>query len=252
MEPTSNGVLATTDRGCEDSRGMASRRRRDGQRIRILIADDHRSYAEALKTVIDLERGLLVTEVVTDGRSAVDKVAVERPDVVLMDVEMPVMDGIAATREIKRVFPDARIVVLAPEDDEVTLARAVEAGASGVVSKVRPVSEVADAVRAAFAGRPGFDPEEVDRMLSELGELREEDAAARARVERLTPRQIEILQLMADGLSPEEMASELGISRHTLRTHVQNILTKLGVHSKLQALAVAIRFGKVKARGPVA
>ncbi|HEX6207788.1 MAG TPA: response regulator transcription factor, partial [Actinomycetota bacterium] len=91
---------------------MASRGRREEQRIRILIADDHRSYAEALKTVIDLERGLMVTEVVTDGRSAVDRVAVGRPDVVLMDVEMPVMDGIAATREIKRVFPEARIVVL--------------------------------------------------------------------------------------------------------------------------------------------
>lgn len=231
---------------------MASRGRREEQRIRILIADDHRSYAEALKTVIDLERGLMVTEVVTDGRSAVDRVAVQRPDVVLMDVEMPVMDGIAATREIKRVFPEARIVVLAPDDDEVTLARAVEAGASGFVSKVQPVREVAEAVRAAFSGESGFDPEEVDRMLAVLGELREEDAAARARVERLTPRQIEILQLMADGLSPEEMATDLGISRHTLRTHVQNILTKLGVHSKLQALAVAIRFGKVKARGPVA
>lgn len=231
---------------------MASGRRQREQRIRVLIADDHRSFAEALKTVIDLERGLVVTEVVTDGRSAVDKVAVERPDVVLIDVEMPEMDGIAATREIKRLFPDARIVVLATDDDEVTLARAVEAGASGVVSKVRPVSEVADAVRAAFAGRSAFDPQEVERMLAELGDLRQEDAEARTRVERLTPRQIEILQRMADGLSPEEMAGELGISRHTLRTHVQNILTKLGVHSKLQALAVAIRFGKVSARGPVA
>jgi DNA-binding NarL/FixJ family response regulator len=236
-------------RGFEE---MASGQPQRKERIRVLIADDHRSFAEALKTVIDLERGLVVTEVVTDGRSAVDKVVVERPDVVLIDVEMPEMDGIAATREIKRLFPEARIVLLSADEDEVTLARAVEAGASGVVSKVRPVSEVADAVRAAFDGRPGFDPAEVDRMLAELGELRVEDAAARSRVERLTPRQIEILQRMADGLSPEEMADELGISRHTLRTHVQNILTKLGVHSKLQALAVAIRFGKVRARGPVA
>jgi len=231
---------------------MASGQRQRKERIRVLIADDHRSFAEALKTVIDLERGLVVTEVVTDGRSAVDKVVVERPDVVLIDVEMPEMDGIATTREIKRLFPDARIVVLTADEDEVTLARAMEAGASGFVSKVRPVSEVADAVRAAFAGRPGFDPAEVNRMLAELADLRQEDAAARTRVERLTPRQIEILQRMADGLSSEEMAGELGISRHTLRTHVQNILTKLGVHSKLQALAVAIRFGKVRARGPVA
>lgn len=228
-----------------------SRRRSDDSPIRVLIADDHRTFAEALKTVIDLERGVVVTEVVTDGRSAVERVSVGRPDVVLIDVDMPEMDGIAATREIKRTEPTTRVVILSAHEDDTLVARAVEAGASGFLSKLRPVSDVAKAVYAAYRGEPLLDPEEVRRVLRQLKKQREEDAAQRARIERLTPRQIEILQLMADGLSPTQIVDRLGISRHTLRTHIQNILTKLRVHSKLQALALTIRYGKVKAREPL-
>lgn len=220
------------------------------ERIRVLIADDHRTFAEALKTVIDLERGLVVTEIVNNGRTAVDRTTTEHPDVVLMDVEMPEMDGIEAIRRIKEADPDARILVLSAHEDDTTIARAVEAGASGFLSKLRPVTDIPEAVRAAVRGEVLLEPSEVDRVLLHLQTERSEEAATRSRVDRLTPRQVEILQLMADGLSPEEIAEGLEISRHTLRTHVQNILTKLGVHSKLQALALAIRHGKVDAAGP--
>lgn len=231
-------------------KGMASAGESGERRIRVLIADDHRTFAEALKTVIDLERGLVVTEVVTDGRTAVDRVAVERPDVVLMDIEMPELDGIAATREIKRLLPEARVVVLSAHDDDRIVAEAVEAGAAGFLSKLRPVTDVAEAVKAAYRGEPLIDPEDVHAALQHVRKRREEETSIRSRVERLTPRQTEILQRMADGLSPEEIAGQLEISPHTLRTHVQNILTKLGVHSKLQALALAIRHGKVDPNGP--
>ena len=217
-------------------------------RIRILIADDHRSFAEALRTVIDLERGLTVTEVVTDGSEAVSVVERDHPDVVLLDIEMPGVDGIAATRAIKERSPDTHVVILSAHEDEGLVARAVEAGASGFLSKLRPVSDVAGAVRAVSKGEALLQPEEVRRILQLLETRRRDDAGARARVERLTPRQIQILQLMADGQDPERIADQLGISRHTLRTHVQNILTRLRVHSKLQALAEAIRYGKVEAR----
>jgi DNA-binding NarL/FixJ family response regulator len=221
------------------------------RRIRVLIVDDHRTFAEALKTVIDLERGLVVTEVVTDGRSAIERVAVERPDVVVLDLEMSEVDGITATRRIKEADPDARVVVLSAREDEMLVAQAVEAGATGFVSKLRPVKDVTAAVRAAYRGESLLDAQEVDRALADLRDRREKDAVARMRINRLTPRQIEILQLMADGLAPDQIADRLEISRHTLRTHVQNILTKLGVHSKLQALAEAIRHGKVVARRPI-
>jgi DNA-binding NarL/FixJ family response regulator len=220
----------------------------DKDAIRVLIAGDHQAFAEALKTVIDLERGRVVTEVVPDGPSVIERVSVERPDVIVVDAQMPEMDGIAATREIRRLVPDARVLVLSPFADDLLVARAVEAGATGLISTGSPISDVAQAVFAAHAGEPLIDPAEAHRALEYLQRRREEEAAIRARVERLTPRQVQILQLMADGMRSEEIAESLGISPHTLRTHVQNILTKLGVHSKLQAVTEAIRHGKVEAR----
>ena len=245
-------MLVTSGEPCDHSK-MGSSGDSSGdskeRRIRVLIADDHRTFAEALKTVIDLERGLVVTEVVTNGRTAVDKVAAERPDVVLMDVEMPELDGIAATREIKRLLPEARVVVLSAHDDDKIMADAVEAGATGFLSKLRPVTDVAEAVKAAYRGEPLISPEDVHAALQHVRRRREVETGAQSRVDRLTPRQVEILQRMADGMAPEEITERLGISPHTLRTHVQNILTKLGVHSKLQALALAIRHGKVDPNG---
>lgn len=220
---------------------------RETKNIKVLIADDHRSFAEALRTVIDLERGLIVSEVVGDGAEAVAVVERDHPDVVLLDIEMPGIDGIAATRAIKLASPDTQVVILTAHEDDTLIARAVEAGASGFLSKLRPVADVAGAVRAVTRGESLLQPEEITKALQMLDARRRDDARARSRVERLTPRQIEILQLMADGLDPEKIADHLSISRHTLRTHVQNILTRLRVHSKLQALAEAIRYGKVVA-----
>jgi DNA-binding NarL/FixJ family response regulator len=219
--------------------------------IRVLIVEDHRTFAEALQRVIDLEKGLEVVTIAPDGRSAVDLTVESQPDVVLMDVEMPDLDGIAATRQIKRMSPGTKVVMLSAHHDDTLVARAVEAGAAGYLSKTRSVHDVAQAVRAAAQGEPLLDAEEVGRLLGMLGRRREEDAGARDRVARLTPRQLQILQRMADGESTETIASGLGISRQTLRTHVQNILTRLKVHSKLEALAHAIRYGQVTPKRPV-
>jgi DNA-binding NarL/FixJ family response regulator len=215
--------------------------------IRVLIADDHRTFAEALKTVIDLERGIAVTEIVTDGRAAIESVGAQRPDIVLLDIQMPEVDGIAAIREIVQRYPEARVIVLSGSDDDSLLARAFDAGAAGFLSKTQPVADVAAAVRAVYRGERLMSAEEMESLRERVAG-HGQDAEIRSRIERLTPRQVEILQLMADGLAPGDIADRLGISRHTLRTHVQNILTKLGVHSKLQALAHAIRYGKVQAR----
>jgi len=208
--------------------------------IRVLIVEDHRTFAEALQRVIDLEKGLEVVPIAADGRSAVDLTVQNHPDVVLMDVEMPYLDGIAATRQIKRMSPETKVVMLSAHHDDTLVARAVEAGATGYLPKTRSVQEVAAAVRAAAEGESLIDADEVGRLLGMLGRRREEDAGARDRVARLTPRQLEILQRMADGQSPETIALDLGMSKHTLRTHTQNVLTKLGVHSKLEAVAFAL------------
>lgn len=220
--------------------------------IRVLVADDHRTFAEALRTAIDLQDGMKVAGVATDGDSAVRMALETRPHVVLLDVRMPGgIDGIEATRQIKHHLPDTRVLMLSAYHNDTLVARALEAGAAGYLSKALPVVRVAQAVRAAHDGRPLIDPEEVDRLLGALRRRREAQEHARRRVERLTPRETEILQRMADGLTQDEIALLLGISPHTLRTHVQNILTKLRVHSKLEALAEAVRYGKVTLGEPV-
>jgi two-component system, NarL family, response regulator LiaR len=214
--------------------------------IKILIADDHRTFAEALKMALAQEPGIKVTAVVHDGDEAVEISRKKHPDIVLMDVAMPRTDGIAATKEIKRERPDTRVVMLSAYEEEHTVARAIDAGASGFLSKLGPMKDVARSIRAAYRGEPLIEPQEVRRILSHLRRRRAQDSADRSRVERLSPRETEILQGLANGLSPEQLAERMGISRNTLRTHVQNILFKLKVHSKLEALSLAIRHGKVK------
>jgi DNA-binding NarL/FixJ family response regulator len=216
-----------------------------------LIADDHRSFAEALRAAIRLERGMSVVAVVHDGKEAVQKALDRRPDVVLMDVAMPGEDGIAATRRIKEERPDTRVVMLSAHEEDQNVARAIDAGASGFVSKLRPMRDVARSIRAAYRGEPLIEPEELRRILLQLRRKRGQDAATRGRVERLTRRETEILQGLAEGTAPERLAEVLGISRNTLRTHVQNILFKLKVHSKHEAIVQAIRHGKIRTGEPL-
>jgi DNA-binding NarL/FixJ family response regulator len=219
--------------------------------IRVLIADDHRTFAEALRAAIRQEQGMSVVALAHDGDEAVRVALDKRPDVVLMDVVMPQSDGIAATRRIKEERPDTRVVMLSAHEEEHNVARAIDAGASGFLSKLRPMRDVARSIRAAHRGDPLIEPEEMRRILLHLRRKREQDAAARARVQRLTHRETEILQRMADGAGPEHLSTELGITRNTLRTHIQNILFKLKVHSKHEAIVQAIRHGKVRAGEPM-
>ncbi|MGH2654846.1 MAG: response regulator, partial [Actinomycetota bacterium] len=165
----------------------------------------------------------------------------------LMDVQMPGTDGIDATRRITEEVDGGRVIMLSAFEDEHTVARALDAGAVGFLSKGRPMKDVVQAIRAVHRGEPLIDPDEIRRILAGLRRKRALDDASRARVDRLTSRETEILQGLARGLSPGRLAEELGISRHTLRTHQQNILFKLRVHSKHEALVLAIRHGKVRA-----
>jgi len=215
------------------------------QRIGVLIVDDHRTFAEALRIAVDLERDLVVLGVADDGETAVRMAGEQEPDVVLMDVDMPGMGGIEATRRIREASPRSHVVILSGYEEELLRARAVEAGATGWLSKSGSVGEVPRAVRAAFAGEPLLPPDEVRRLLRHLRHRRSLDSSERERVERLTPRETQILQRMADGMPTTAIAADLGVATATLRTHVQNVLTKLRVHSKLEALALVIRHGKV-------
>ena len=191
------------------------------------------------------EKDLRVVDVVTDGPKAVEAATEFKPDVVLMDAAMPGMNGIEATRRIKHADPDAQVLILSGYEDELLLARAVQAGAVGLVRKTEAVMIVADSVRQVHRVEPIHDQREIIGALRRLRRRRERDATVEQRLGRLTPREVEILGHMAAGKQAEEIAEELGMSVYTLRTHTQNILTKLGVHSKLEALVLAIRYGKL-------
>jgi DNA-binding NarL/FixJ family response regulator len=216
--------------------------------ISVLVVDDHRTFAEALALAVRLERDM-EAQVASSGTDAVGIVQQEHPNVILLDIEMPGMGGIETIRRLRETYPEAKVVVLSAHDDDLVKARAVEAGAIGYVSKFTPLTDLPDTVRKAHKGEPILDKQERSRLLRHLRHRRHQEATERQRVNRLTPRQTEILQLLAEGIPASEIAGKLGMSPLTLRTHVQNILTRLGVHTKLEAMALAIRHGKVQATG---
>jgi DNA-binding NarL/FixJ family response regulator len=215
--------------------------------IKVLIVDDQRTFGEALSMALAKEKDLTVIDVVTDGLTAVRITEQQHADVVLMDLAMPGMDGIEATRRIMDETPDAHVILLTGHVGDLTTARAVQAGAAGILPKTEAVVDLAGAVRRAHAGESLMDPDEVEASLRRLRHRRMQEATVEQRLERLTPRELEILQLIADGVPADNIAPTLGVSPHTLRTHLQNVLTKLKVHSKLDAVVLAIRHGKIVA-----
>ena len=216
-----------------------------GDAITVVIADDHRAFGEALEIVLAQEDDLQVIEVVTDGAAALQAVARHDPDVVIMDMSMPGMGGIEATRKIRDEGVHTQVIVLSGTEDDLAVGRAVQAGARGYLSKTEAVGDLASAIRRAFHGDTLNPEEEVNRSLSRLRRRRAQDGNLEQRMQRLTPRELEILQRIADGETNAQIARELEMSPNTLRTHTQNVLTKLGVHSKLDAIVAAIRHGKV-------
>jgi two-component system, NarL family, response regulator DevR len=215
-------------------------------RITIVIADDHRAFGEALQVALGNEPDLEVLAVLTDGEAVVEMASTETPDVALIDLQMPGVDGLEASRRIRRSSPETAVVILTGTEDRLAIGRAVQAGAHGFLRKTEAVTDLAEAVRRAHRGEALNRSDEIEVALRRLRRRRDADGDMARRLERLTPREVEVLQLLADGLPSDRIADELDLSKHTLRTHVQNILTKLGVHSKLEAIVVAIRFGTVR------
>jgi DNA-binding NarL/FixJ family response regulator len=215
--------------------------------VGVLVVDDHRTFAEALGIVFGLEKDFQV-EVAADGLEAVAATERSHPDVVLMDLAMPGMGGVEAIRRVRAASAGTRVLALSGHDEDVLKAEAIEAGAVGFVSKFASLHELPDIVRRVGRGEHVIDRQEAERLARVLHHRRRHEATERQRVNRLTARQTQILQMMADGVSDLDIAQKLNLSHYTLRTHIQNILTRLSVHTKVQALAVAIRQGKIGIR----
>jgi DNA-binding NarL/FixJ family response regulator len=218
--------------------------------ITVVIADDHLAFGEALEIVLEQEADLQVIEVVTDGPAAIEAVERYEPDVVIMDMSMPGMDGIEATRRIRDGAGSTQVIVLSGAEDDLGVGRAVQAGARGYLRKTDAVGDLPSAIRRAFRGDALNTEDEVNESLTRLRRRRAQEGSLEQRMQRLTPRELEILQRIANGETSAKIAADLEMSPNTLRTHTQNVLTKLGVHSKLEAIVAAIRHGKVSTTSP--
>jgi DNA-binding NarL/FixJ family response regulator len=202
--------------------------------IRVVISDDHDLFRRGLKMVLEAEDDIEVVAEAADGQEAVTRVEELAPDVVLMDVRMPRMGGIEATRLIRQLFPTTRIIVLTVSDEEDDLYGAVKAGANGYLLKEVSIEEVADAVRAVFAGQSLISPSLASKLLAEFsGPAKAVDDPVSSSV-RLTEREVEVLKLVALGHENFQIAGQLGVSESTVRNHVANILTKLQLRSQIE------------------
>ncbi|RPI21522.1 MAG: DNA-binding response regulator [Chloroflexota bacterium] len=209
--------------------------------IRVLIADDHPLVRKGLRALLvefdDIE---LVGEAV-DGREAVALFSKFKPDIILMDLVMPKMDGIEATRVITGEHPDARILVLTSFINDEYLFPAIKAGALGYLLKEADPKELIQSIHQIYLGRPSLDPSIARKVLMELGSPRAEKPA----MDELTEREIEVLTLLAEGLENNQIAKRLSVADVTVRTHISHILDKLHLSNRVQATLYALREGYV-------
>jgi two-component system, NarL family, response regulator LiaR len=211
--------------------------------IRVLIVDDHSVVREGLRAFLELQDGFEVVGEAADGEKAIVSATRLRPNVILMDLVMPQLDGVAAMRRLREEVPDARVIVLTSFLDDDKLLPALRAGAAGYLLKNAEPQELARAVRAAHSGEAVLDPVVAARLVETLAA-----ADGQEPLDRLTPREREVLVLIGRGFSNKRIAKELGIAEKTVKTHVGHVLAKLGVTDRTQAAVVAVRSGIVGPR----
>jgi DNA-binding NarL/FixJ family response regulator len=212
-------------------------------RIRVLIVDDHAMVRRGMRDFLDLHDDLDVVGEAADGAAALEATAELSPDVVVMDLMMPGMDGITATAEMKARYPAVEVIAITSFIEEDRIAAAIESGASGVLLKDAEADDLAGAIRAARNGDVYFDPAVaaiVARRMRTGGTRASAEARAEAALGQLTARERDVLRCLARGLSNRAIAEDLGIAERTARTHVSNILSKLGLTSRTQAALFAV------------
>jgi two-component system NarL family response regulator len=210
--------------------------------IRVMICDDHALFRRGLIMVLESEEGVEVVGESEDGEEAVRKAVELTPDVVLMDVRMPRVSGIEAARAISEAVPSTKILMLTVSDEEDDLYDAIKAGATGYLLKEISIEEVAHAIRAVMSGQSLITPSMASKLLTEFTNLaKKADERQSVPTPRLTDRELEVLKLVAQGMSNREIAGELYISENTVKNHVRNILEKLHLHSRMEAVVYAVR-----------
>ncbi len=212
---------------------------------RVFVVDDHEVFSDAVAMLLARQPDVRLVGSARDAEEAIrllDGVSEDQPDVVLMDLDLPGLDGIQATRRIRELSPGAKVVVLTALEDPEVIADALAAGACGYVPKTRAVDELMDVVRRAAAGELVMPERDLAPVLAQLRNAHS-PPEGELLLRRLTPRETEILRALAAGETSSQVADQLGISALTVQSHVKSILAKLGVHSKIEAVTLAWRFG---------
>ena len=212
--------------------------------IRVLVADDQRTVRDGLSMLVGLIDGVEVVGAACDGVEAIELAQAERPDVVLMDLRMPRMEGAEATRQIRAELPDTQVLVLTTYADDESLFGALQAGARGYLTKDASAEEIEQAIRALVAGETHLDPTVQQRLVAAVLDTKPiSDAQAQPLPDDLTPREAEVLKLIASGLSNTEIAETLVVSHATVKTHVNRIFNKTGSRDRAQAVRYAYQHG---------
>jgi two-component system NarL family response regulator len=216
-------------------------------KIKVLIADDHRVVREGLSAILKTKDSIEVVGEAQDGQEAVEKARALEPDVILMDVSMPRMSGVEATRIIKRECPHIGIIALTMYEEQQYIFDLVRAGATGYLLKDTDSAQIVSAIKAVYRGESLIHPSVASKILAEFSLLAQGKGKKRAWVEHdLTDREITVLRLVADGKTNKEIANSLNLSEKTVKNHVRNIFHKLHVYDRTQAAILAIRKGLIE------
>ena len=210
--------------------------------VTVLVVDDQRLVREGIASLLDIQAGVTVVGTAVDGQEAVEKALALSPDVILMDVRMPVMDGITATLQVKHRLPDCQVLMLTTFDDEEYVVKSLQAGASGYLLKDIPAADLAQAVRLTHAGVYQLAPSVAGKLVGQLSAIADTERYEPGELppkHDLTERELDVLRLIATGATNREIAEELFISEGTVKNHVSNILSRLRLRDRLQAALYA-------------
>ena len=210
--------------------------------VTVLVVDDQRLVREGIASLLDIQPGVTVIGTAVNGQEAVEKAESLTPDVILMDVRMPVMDGITATIEIRQNLPNCQVLMLTTFDDEEYIVRSLQAGARGYLLKDIPATDLAQAVKLTSAGIYQLDPSVAGKLVDQLvfdNIKKSKESAELATEHKLTERELEVLRLIATGATNREIANKLVVSEGTVKNHVSSILSRLGLRDRIQAAIYA-------------
>ena len=225
-----------------DDRAPAATDSSAAEPIRVMVVDDHALFRRGLQMVLEQEPDIQVVGEASDGAAALAMALETTPDIVLMDVRMPGRGGIETCTAIKDAVPSTKIIMLTISDEEADLYEAIKAGAMGYLLKEISIEEVATAIRAVHGGQSLISPSMASKLLSEFASIiKRSDDRPQVPAPRLTDREMEVLRLVAKGMNNRDIAKQLFISENTVKNHIRNILEKLQLHSRMEAVVYAVR-----------